>query len=125
MNKYGLLLGLWGAASVALGAFGAHALEEFLNEAGTKDTWETATFYQLTHAVAALSWMLSGRKNGPMLCWLWGSVIFSSSLYGLALEGPRWLGPLTPIGGLIMLIGWVWASIALAIDQNRSSEEQN
>ena len=113
--------GALGASGVALGAFGAHLLRASLDAAGTREVWETAVRYQLLHAVALLGfagWARSAdRPPGRSAAWtvrLWvaGTVLFSGSLYGLAMGGPRWLGPLTPLGGLSLIAGWVMASVA-------------
>ncbi len=113
--------GALGASGVALGAFGAHLLRASLDAAGTREVWETAVRYQLLHAVALLGfagWARSaGRPGGAPATWtvrLWvaGTVLFSGSLYGLALGGPRWLGPMTPLGGLSLIAGWVAAAVA-------------
>ncbi|MFI5357537.1 MAG: DUF423 domain-containing protein [Opitutales bacterium] len=110
-----LLIGLFGFTGVALGAFGAHALHETLVQRGLQHAWETAVTYQLLHTVALLGLAL-GTKNDPppqtgVLRWaarLWavGILLFSGSLYGLALGGPAVLGPVTPLGGLALLGGW-------------------
>ena len=95
---------LLGFTGVALGAFGAHALKETLHAHGTTATWQTAVLYQLIHAVALLAypgWSWAGR------CWIAGVVMFSGSLYWLALGGPKFLGPVTPLGGIALLLGWV------------------
>jgi uncharacterized membrane protein YgdD (TMEM256/DUF423 family) len=107
------LAALFGFVSVALGAFGAHALEAHLTAEGA-EWWHTATLYALPHAAAALAAGLSGKggniaRGGALL--LIGGVIFSATLYALALGAPRWLGAVTPVGGLGMLAGW--ALIAL------------
>jgi uncharacterized membrane protein YgdD (TMEM256/DUF423 family) len=107
------LAALFGFVSVALGAFGAHALETRLTAEGT-EWWHTATLYALPHAAAALAAGLSDRggniaRGGALL--LIGVLIFSATLYAMALGAPRWLGAITPIGGLGMLAGW--ALIAL------------
>ena len=100
--------GVLGLTGVALGAFGAHGLRDMLEPAGRLETWKTAVFYQLLHAVALLA--LSGwsdpaaRKIG--WCWIIGALFFSGSLYGLALGGPKILGPITPLGGVAFLAGW-------------------
>ena len=100
--------GVLGLTGVALGAFGAHGLRGMLEPAGRLETWKTAVFYQLLHAVALLA--LSGwsdpaaRKIG--WCWIIGALFFSGSLYGLALGGPKILGPITPLGGVAFLAGW-------------------
>ncbi|WP_291204760.1 DUF423 domain-containing protein [Hyphomonas sp.] len=102
------LAALFGFASVALGAFGAHALEGRLTAEGAA-WWHTATLYALPHAAAALAAGLSERgghiaRGGALL--LIGGVIFSATLYAMALGAPRWLGAVTPLGGVGMLAGW-------------------
>ena len=95
--------GLLGFTGVALGAFGAHALKETLATNGTTSTWQTAVLYHLVHAVALVAlpgWAWVGQ------CWIAGVLLFSGSLYWLALGGPRFLGPVTPLGGLALLLGW-------------------
>lgn len=117
--KTGLLCaGIAGLTGVILGAFGAHALKDVLAEKGSAAIWQTAVLYQLTHAVAALgvNVFAQGRadsedRGGRWLgcastCWLIGIGLFSGSLYALALGGPRWLGPVTPLGGLFLIGGW-------------------
>jgi uncharacterized membrane protein YgdD (TMEM256/DUF423 family) len=106
-----------GAAGVMLGAFGAHALRARL-EATQLETWGTAVDYHLLHAVALLALALFGQATGrnvgvPATAFTAGIVLFSGSLYALALSGPRWLGPLTPLGGLLLIAGWA-ALIRLA-----------
>ena len=107
---------LLGASGVGLGAFGAHALKARLQAAGTESTWDTAVQYHLLHAVVLLAiglWTrFSPALSGAVAVsgWLFfvGVVLFSGSLYGLALGGPRWLGPITPLGGLAFIAGWLW-----------------
>lgn len=103
---------LYGATGVALGAFGAHSLEEKLTSSGRLDTWETATVYLLVHTVA----MLVSAVANPPLQTAWrlfasGSLIFSGSLYLLCLTGLRWLGAITPIGGVLLLAAWIFIAI--------------
>jgi len=97
-----------GFLGVALGAFGAHKLHDLLVARGSAGTWETAVFYQLVHAVALLALAAIPRTVAPT-AWLWiaGVIFFSGSLYGLALTGAKWLGPITPLGGLFLLAGWI------------------
>lgn len=113
--------GALGASGVALGAFGAHLLRASLDAAGTREVWETAVRYQLLHAVALLGfagWTRGPERPGGVAgawttrLWAAGTVLFSGSLYGLALGGPRWLGPVTPLGGLALIAGWVSAAFA-------------
>jgi uncharacterized membrane protein YgdD (TMEM256/DUF423 family) len=116
-----LTAGILGAGGVGLGAFGAHALAARLAETGMTHAWETATRYHLIHAIAvfgaALWTEIAGAKQQPwarwsVRCWLGGTVLFSGSLYWLALGGPRWLGPITPLGGLALLAGWLCVAFA-------------
>jgi uncharacterized membrane protein YgdD (TMEM256/DUF423 family) len=112
-----ILAGLAGAAGVALGAFGAHALAAKL-DASALTTWETGVRYHLVHALALLlAAYLADR--GPLYAaagflFAAGIVLFSGSLYGLALGGPRWLGPVTPLGGVSFILGWLAIGVALA-----------
>jgi uncharacterized membrane protein YgdD (TMEM256/DUF423 family) len=104
---FGSILAL---TAIILGAFGAHALKDTLNANGSSDTWQTAVQYQMWHALALIllsaitSKQVVAKLIGP--CFLIGTVLFSGSLYALALDGPRWLGPVTPLGGLCLIIGW-------------------
>ena len=94
---------------VALGAFGAHLLKEVLESRGRLDASHTAVDYQIVHGVAMLALALSGRRQ-PVTswCWLLGVIFFSGSIYGLCLlENAKWLGPVTPLGGLLLMIGWL------------------
>jgi uncharacterized membrane protein YgdD (TMEM256/DUF423 family) len=94
-----------GFLGVALGAFGAHGLKDTLTANNTLAIWQTAVLYQLVHAVASL-W---AADRNPLVVWLWagGVLVFSGSLYILALTNIKWLGAITPIGGLLFLAGWV------------------
>jgi uncharacterized membrane protein YgdD (TMEM256/DUF423 family) len=119
-NRLWLIAGLMGVTGVALGAFGAHVLRESLLQRQTVNLWQTAVLYQLIHTVALLAlagWKAdSAARLAPAItaaayCWIGGIVLFSGSLYGLALGGPRLLGPVTPAGGLLLLAGWVLVMI--------------
>jgi len=111
-----LVIGALGATGVALGAFGAHVLKAQLTASGHTGTWETAVFYQLIHTVAMLALAVqigaiaqtaqSRFLTAAIWCWLCGITLFSGSLYLLSLDGPKWLGPITPLGGLALLTGW-------------------
>lgn len=109
-------------AGVGAGAFGAHGLRARLG-ADLLAVWETAARYQLFHALALLAVALAAsRWPAPAWAaagWLFtaGIVVFSGSLYLLALTGTRWLGAVTPLGGLCFLAGWAaaaWAGRAAA-----------
>jgi len=104
---------LFGMLAVALGAFGAHGLKDLLVRNQTAAIWERAVFYHFIHAV--MLFVLAGRtpfRFGPWLCFLAGIVVFSGSLYLLALTNARWLGAITPIGGISFIIGWLWLALA-------------
>lgn len=102
------VIGVLGVTGVALGAFGAHGLKDQLATAGMVTVWTTAVFYHLLHTVALLGLQSAPlkRKKPVFLAWTVGILLFSGSLYLLALQGPKWLGPITPVGGLLLLLGW-------------------
>ena len=99
--------------AVALGAFGAHGLRSMLEERGMIDVWNKAVFYHFIHAIALLVLALYSTINrGACLLLLAGILVFSGSLYLLALTNLRWLGAVTPLGGLCFLAGWAWLVFA-------------
>jgi len=107
-----------GLLAVVLGAFGAHGLQQLLAGNGTAAIWEKAVFYHFIHAV--MLFLLAERKVVPAVAWwsfLAGIVIFSGSLYLLAVTNLRWLGAITPIGGLSFIVGWA----ALGLSRNDSA----
>ena len=112
---YLTLTALNGLLAVGLGALGAHALNDRLLARNMLNAWHTASVYQLTHAVAALAVaalasLAPGRRTSLSRigwCWITGALLFSGSIYILALGGPRWLGPVTPLGGLAFMAGWI------------------
>lgn len=110
-HRYRLLGSLLALCAVLFGAFGAHALRETLSAHDSIQIWETAVRYQMWHALALIMLsMIPGTQSIPKMtcpCFLVGSLLFSGSLYGLALNGPKWLGPVTPLGGLCLMIGWL------------------
>lgn len=98
-----------GFLAVALGAFGAHGLKDLLAGNGTTAIWEKAVLYHFLHAIVLF--VLAGRtplQVVPWLAFLGGVLIFSGSLYVLAVTNVRWLGAITPIGGVSFLLGWLW-----------------
>ena len=102
------------ALGVILGALGAHGkIHDQLVARASLGTWETAVFYHLVHAVAL--WTLAGRSGGrtPAPAWglLGGIVLFSGSLYVLSLARVPALGPVTPLGGLAFIVGWLWMAV--------------
>ena len=109
-----------GLIAVAAGAFGAHALRSRL-AADQLAVFETGVRYQTYHALGlfAVAWAV-GRGAAPQAAWagwlfLAGTVVFSGSLYALALTGVRWWGAVTPVGGLSFIAGWAclaWAMLA-------------
>ncbi len=109
---------LSGAITVGLGALGAHGLKETLGVSGL-DLWRTAAHYQGLHALALICFGVYAERRaaGSLTGWafLVGSLFFSGSVYGLALHGPATiLGPITPIGGVLFIVGWLaWAAHAL------------
>lgn len=112
MRKLLIAGALLAAAGVALGAFGAHALKTVL-EPRMLAAWQTAVDYHLVHALAAVAIALAApRWHGMSLVaagWLLlgGVLLFSGSLYLLAFTGLRWLGAITPLGGVAFIAGWL------------------
>ena len=98
-----------GFLAVALGAFGAHALKDLLGHNGTAAIWDKAVLYHFIHAV--MLFILAERKVFPAVAW-WsffaGILFFSGSLYLLAVTNVLWLGAITPVGGILFLLGWAW-----------------
>jgi uncharacterized membrane protein YgdD (TMEM256/DUF423 family) len=93
--------------SVALGAFGAHGLQQIIDDPHRIAVWETAARYQMFHGLAILLSEAAKRTGSRSNPWfLAGMVVFSGSLYALALSGIRVLGAITPIGGICFIIGW-------------------
>ena len=109
-----IVIALSGFSSVVLGAFGAHGLKDKISES-LLSAFQTATHYQMFHTLALfalvvlISQLQTVAKAFVVTCYLWlaGIVLFSGSLYGLALGGPSWLGPLTPLGGVLLMAGWL------------------
>ena len=113
---------LWGVLGVGLGAFGAHMVEGSAS-AQEYGWWVTAAQYHLLHAPVIVAVGLlqgqrktrAGRAPGDAAGWalLLGSLVFSGTLYAMALGAPRWLGAVTPLGGVGLMAGWLllaWAA---------------
>lgn len=101
-----VLAAVSGAIAVAAGAFAAHGVSgrpaEWLRTGGT---------YQLIHAVAAIAVLAMGRGRGVAWLFIAGSALFAATLYAMAFGAPRWLGAITPLGGLAMIAGWLWLAV--------------
>lgn len=96
-----MLAALSAAIAIGAGAFGAHAFS------GREAEWlRTGGFYQLIHAIAVLA---LARQAAPTVLWmlLGGAALFAATLYAMALGAPRWFGAITPIGGTLMIAGWL------------------
>jgi len=118
-----LVASISGALAVGLGAFGAHGLKELLSES-QRDTYQTGITYHFYHTLALLGLGIllhvfpSKHFKRAAICFILGIVFFSGSLYVLStrevlgLTNYRWLGPITPIGGVFFIIGWIWIAIA-------------
>ncbi|MET0263365.1 MAG: DUF423 domain-containing protein [Rariglobus sp.] len=130
MKAHLYFAGFFGLTGVALGAFGAHALKATLAASNSAPTWQTAVLYQFIHALAILAVALNrqlipksalGWYSKACASWTLGVFLFSGSLYWLATGGPRWLGPITPLGGVALIIGWVF----LLIGASKSQSDDN
>ena len=112
-KKLLILGGIFGGLSVAIGAFGAHALKNILLENNRTETFELAVRYQFFHALALMIiGAVAEKLNARKLIWatafmVAGTVFFSGSLYVLSLTGITFWGAVTPIGGMLLIGGWV------------------
>lgn len=107
--RFPLLAGaLLAALGVALGAFGAHALRGAL-DVTAQGWWQTAVQYQMWHALGLLAIGAARMQGSRLPAWLLaaGTAVFCATLYLMALAAPRWLGAITPIGGSLMIAGWL------------------
>ena len=116
---------------VGMGAFGAHGLERELNRRGVSaaeqskllDVWEVAARYQMYHALGLIALGLIGRQalNFPIraagILFVVGVIIFSGCLYALVLSGVKLLGAIVPIGGLAMMLGWLFMAWGVVRDK--------
>ena len=107
---------LSGAVSVMAGAFGAHGIDASTAAgARARELLQTGSHYEIAHALAILAVAALTRRAGlkeglataAQILFLAGSVLFPGALYALALGGPRWLGAVTPVGGSLMILGWL------------------
>lgn len=116
------LAGFFGALAVLMGAFGAHALKERLTPEFLQ-IWNTGAQYHLVHSAVLLALGLVGARDArvrlPFLLIASGVAVFSGSLYALALSGVRPLGAVTPVGGILMVFGWL--SMAWVLGSKGSS----
>ncbi len=111
-NQALVVAAIFGFLGVALGAFGAHSLEAILKANERLETWHTAVLYQFVHAgLLLVLGILQAAKPAKLLriatwCSVIGILIFSGSLYILSITNIKWLGAITPIGGLSFLAAW-------------------
>jgi uncharacterized membrane protein YgdD (TMEM256/DUF423 family) len=117
---------IWGFVGVAMGAFGAHGLNDRLTELGQTANYHTAAQYHMYCALAIVAiglLVLFGRPSAAASAAGWsfllGSLVFSGSLYLLAVTGAKWLGAITPIGGVAILAGWVALALAAGVSSPR------
>lgn len=118
MKKTLLLAAVLGFTAVAIGAFGAHALKNLLESNGRTLTFELSNRYHFFHALAllAVSFQKEISTHWTSLLWLLGIILFSGSLYVLAIFNLTAIAWLTPIGGVFLLAGWfslIWKAIKL------------
>lgn len=103
------------AIAVALGAFGSHGLKSLVS-AQQLEWWHTATLYLFVHALGLLlvGLLIQLKSLSHTTAWLLqiGVIIFAGSLYAMTLGAPRWFGAITPIGGILMIAGWLWLAVS-------------
>lgn len=114
MPKLSIISGIvFSVLSVAIGAFGAHSLQQILESNNRVDTFETAVKYQMFHALALLFtglfhiYFKQANLNYAIYLFIIGIIIFSGSLYILSITNIKWLGAITPIGGLAFIAAWI------------------
>lgn len=117
MPVFYTLATLFGASSVILGAFGAHGLKRRINDPARLANWSTAAQYQLMHSAVLLAMSLTLPRKAqrvPGILFVTGITLFSGSLYLLVLDHQKFraLGPVTPIGGVCLIAGWIALGIA-------------
>ena len=107
------MAGVMGALAVAFGAFGAHGLQGRVDDPHLLEVWETGAKYHMYHALALVAVALHPRSP-PLAGWLFvaGIALFSGSLYTMTLTGHKWLGAITPLGGLAFIAGWLVLAFA-------------
>lgn len=138
-NWIGIAAAAVGGLGVLIGAFGAHGLPQWLGEHGVTDPellakrldqFDVGVRYQLTHAIALFAlWSGSSRirstwRNATAICWLLGIGLFSAMLYALVAMNKPILGAIVPIGGVLMIVGWVALGIGIYVGPGSSSEIQ-
>jgi uncharacterized membrane protein YgdD (TMEM256/DUF423 family) len=107
------LAALLGALTVAIGAFGAHGLRPMLEASGRFETFETAVRYQFYHVLALLAVGVLAMAK-PAALWLGGILIFSGSLYAICFTGITKFGAVAPLGGLLLIAGWIRLLLAVS-----------
>ncbi len=115
MKKYTQIGAILGAICVGIGAFGAHGLKKMLEANGTGDTFETATKYLFYHALALVLlgfFQPSKYANRSGISFIAGIIIFSGSLYIICFTGIKTFGAVAPLGGVLLILGWVFLFLA-------------
>ena len=114
-----------GAVAVVLGAFGAHGLKARVSPEDL-EIWKTGVLYHALHSIALVLYGLFQERrrssSAPGLLFLVGIVVFGGTLYGIVLGGPRWLGAITPLGGLSLIAGWILFGVQALRSGNASQD---
>lgn len=109
---------VWIAIAIAAGAFAAHAAS------GPAVEWlRTGALYAMVHGVAAIA--IFGRARGPAMLMLGGSMVFALTLFAISAGAPRWIGAVTPLGGLGMIAGWLWFAFYRASSRNAATSSSD
>ena len=118
-----VLASLFGTLAVAFGAFGAHALKDLLTTTGRNETFDLAVRYHFYHTLALLATGILMEKFPKLKTSSWlfsgGIIIFSGSLYTLALTNQKWWGAVTPFGGVLLIAGWVALGLTFLQSQKK------
>ena len=126
MKGFVVIFALLGGVGVVLGALGAHALAELLAGLGRAVAWQTAVSYLFWHVLAGMAVIALGEQGCSartikVVCafWIAGIALFSGSLFALCLGAPPWLGPITPLGGLALIAGWLVLAVACIVQRKK------
>ncbi len=119
MSRFFIVMAaLFGLTGVAAGALAAHGSGVGAIDARAAELLRTGSSYALWHALAILAYLaLWGRSNAPLALFTFGTLLFSFSLYGLAFGAPPTVGYATPVGGVLLLGGWIGVAIVAFADR--------
>ncbi len=118
MTRVQRIAAVWIAIAIGAGAFAAHGAS------GLPAEWlKTGSLYAMVHGLAVVA--IGSKAPRPAMLMLVGSLIFAATLYAMAAGAPRWLGAITPIGGVLMIAGWVWLALYRISSRNAATSSSD